>query len=96
MATVTKDSYLRLIDNKPYKFDEEEVNYRDGEGDDVCRTCVHFFERMIDKFHTCEIFRPRDEGPVDPDYVCDFHTKDNETYPLLKSKGTTSASSRAD
>lgn len=84
MPTVTKNSYLRLMDNRPYKFDQEEVNYRDGEGEEVCGTCVHFFERVIDGFHTCEIFRPSDDSAVNPKYVCDFHTTDNKTFPLLK------------
>lgn len=83
MATVTKDSYLRLLENRPFKFDEEEVSYRDGKGEDVCKTCVHFFERVTDKFHTCEIFRPKDDSAVDPTYVCDFHTTDNQNFPLL-------------
>ena len=74
MATVSKESYERLLRDRPYKFDEEEVNYRDGEGEDVCATCIHFFTRKVDGYSTCEIFRPSDDSPVDPDYVCDFHT----------------------
>lgn len=87
MSTVSKESYLRLIENRPYKFDEDEVAYRDGEGEEVCRTCIHFFERVTDKFHTCEIFRPMGDAPVDPEFVCDFHTLDGEVFPLLKSVG---------
>ncbi len=90
MATVTKESYLRLIENRPYKFDEEEVNYRQGEDLERCGTCVHFFERVTDKFHTCEIFRPKDDSTVNPAYVCDFHTTDGEEFPLLKPTDTTS------
>jgi hypothetical protein len=90
MATVSKESYLRLIENRPYKFDEKEVNYGVPDGEEVCRTCVHFFERVTDQFHTCEIFRPSDDAPVEPEYVCDFHTTDGEEFPFLTPKGKTS------
>lgn len=96
MATVTKGLYLRLIENRPYKFDEDGVTYRDGEGGEVCRTCIHFFERITDKFHTCEIFRPEDDSPVDPAFVCDFHTTDGETFPLLKTTSMTSGTRHED
>jgi hypothetical protein len=74
MPVVSKESYERLIENRPYKFDAEEVNYRESEGEEKCGTCVHMFERMIDKFHTCEIYRAADETPVDPEYTCEFWT----------------------
>lgn len=75
MATVSNEAYKRLTENRPYKFDEEEVNYRDAESSkDKCGTCAHFFARVIDKFHTCEIFRPSDDSEVISDYVCDFWT----------------------
>jgi hypothetical protein len=84
MATVSKESYLRLMENRPYKFDEEEVNYRESESyaDDRCDTCLHFYERVLDKFHTCEIFRPSDDSTVKPDWLCDFWT--NGTTPTDK------------
>lgn len=96
MATVSKESYLRLIENRPYKFDEEEVSYRDAKGEEACGNCIHFFTREVDKFHTCEIFRPEDGGTVDVDYVCDFHTVDGEEFPLLKSTDKTSANRHED
>lgn len=78
MATVSKESYLRLMENRPYKFDEDEVDYREGEGDELCKTCIHFFTREADEFHTCEIFRPKDDESVDPEYVCDFWSDGEE------------------
>jgi len=81
---ITKDLYFRIVENRPFKFSAEEVNYRDGEGEEICRTCQHFFERVIDKFHTCEIFRPKDDASVEAEYVCDFHTVDGEEFPLLE------------
>jgi hypothetical protein len=50
------------------------VNYREGEGRGVCGNCAHFFKRVIDRFTTCEIFRPSDDDSVDPSYVCNFWT----------------------
>lgn len=83
MTTVSKESYLGLLADRPYKFSKQEVDYREGEGEEVCRTCVHFFERVTDKFHTCEIYRASDDSSVDASYVCDCHTVDGETFPLL-------------
>jgi hypothetical protein len=96
VATVSKESYLRLIENRPYKFDADEVNYRDGDGEEFCVGCAHFYARVIDKFHTCEIFRPEDDSAVDPTYVCDFFTANNEDFPLLKSTDKTSAKRHED
>lgn len=83
--TVSKESYLRLVENRPYKFDSEEVNYRKSDGEEACERCVHFFERLTDKFHVCEIFRPvKGKETVDPEFVCDFFTADGESHPLLE------------
>lgn len=74
MATVSKEAYQRLIENRPYKFDEEEVNYRLGIGTqgNSCSNCAHFYTREVDKFHTCEIFRPDDDSSIKENYICDF------------------------
>lgn len=80
---VSKSAYDRLIETRPYKFSVDEVDYREAEGDEHCSDCVHFFERVKDKFHTCEIFRPtKGDESVNPDYVCDFFN-DGESFPLL-------------
>jgi hypothetical protein len=85
MPLVSKESYLRLIENRPYKFSEEEVNYREAEGEVKCSNCVHFYTRKLDSFHTCEILRPAEDASIDPERVCDFHTVDGEKFPLLES-----------
>lgn len=90
MPLVTLNAYRRIIENRPYKFNEDEVNYGEATNEDVCKTCVHFFERVVDEFHTCEIFRPTDDSSVEPNYVCDFHTADGEEFPFLKTKDKTS------
>ena len=83
--TVSKDAYKRIIENRPFKFSVDEVNYRESEGDEECKGCVHFFERVKDKFHVCEIFRPtKGDESVDPEFVCDFWTENNEDFPLLE------------
>jgi hypothetical protein len=100
MATVSKESYLRLLENRPYKFDAEEVDYRDAIVDAKydflqtdeprCETCVHFYTRKVDGHNTCEIFRPADDSSVEPEYLCDFWTDGKETTP----KDKTSSSER--
>lgn len=91
MPLVTLNAYRRIIENRPYKFNEDEVAYGEATGEEVCKTCAHFFERVTDKFHTCEIFRPTDDASVDPAYVCDFHTTNGEAFPLLTPTDKTSA-----
>jgi hypothetical protein len=85
MPTVSKDFYNRLVENRLVKFNAEEVNYRKADSDIRCENCQHFFMRVWDKFHTCEIFRDKetDEKGVESDYVCDFHTIDGKEFPLL-------------
>jgi hypothetical protein len=86
MATVSKESYLRLVENRPYKFDREEVAYREGEGEEVCAKCVHFYLRKTDGYAVCEIFRDgegRNEKPIDPAWTCSFHTVNGKDFPLL-------------
>lgn len=86
MATVSKNFYDRIVENRLVKFNAQEVNYRKAEDDVRCENCQHFFQRVWDKFHTCEIFRDEetDEKGVSPVYVCDFHTINGVDFPLLK------------
>lgn len=84
MATVKMKDYERLIADRPYKFDDKQVNYRDGKDKERCMRCVHFYVRKVDQHAVCEIFRNDkvDENGIDPDYVCDFFTRDGEKFPL--------------
>lgn len=84
MATVTKDAYLRLLESRPFKFDGEEVNFRKGDAEHQCAGCVHFFERSVDSFKVCEVYRPPDDDSVIANGVCDFWSEDNESHPLLE------------
>jgi hypothetical protein len=75
--------YEALMADRPEKFDPEDVNYREADSRQRCWNCLHFYMRRIDEFGVCEIMRPQDDGSVEPDYVCDYFTKDGETFPLL-------------
>lgn len=83
MATVTKSLYDRMIENRPLKFDAEEVSYREADEEERCGKCMHFYSRKVDGHNVCEIFRPKEDESVDPDYVCDFFSEDGEVFPLL-------------
>ena len=82
------DAYENLMQSRPYKFLPDEVNYRDAETDVKCSTCLHYYTREIDGYAVCEIMRDvksdEEENPIKPDYVCDFHTIDGDSFPLLK------------
>lgn len=86
---VSKDAYERCIENRPFKFAPNEVNYHEyDDKDQRCETCVHFFNRVKDDWKTCEILRivkKKDEEPIDPEYVCSFWTEDGQEFPLLES-----------
>jgi hypothetical protein len=83
---VSLQKYRELIEERPRKFDAEEVNYtKDAEGKkQICFHCIHFFRRAIDDYGVCEIFRSEetDEEGVKPDAVCDLFTKNGESFPL--------------
>ena len=81
---VTFEAYERLRNDRFFKYDEEQVNYRESEGPERCGGCVHFFKRVLDGFGVCEVFRPTTaEESVLENFVCDFQTKDGEDFPLL-------------
>lgn len=83
MATVSKDAYDRLIENRPFKFSADEVAYRPGDKEHQCKGCAHLFSRVVNEYNVCEIFRPSDDESVIANYVCDFWTDDTEEHPLL-------------
>jgi len=88
MSLVSFYSYLRLLDARPYKFDNDEVDYREAEGDARCKNCYHFYERKTDGYKVCEIFRDvkddDDERPIDPEKTCHFHTKDGDDMTFIE------------
>lgn len=79
------EAYKELVEDRPRKWSEEDVNYRKAEGKEECERCIHFFERRIDKFGVCELMRSErtDEDGVNPEWTCSFFTKDGKTFPLL-------------
>lgn len=86
MAEVTKDTYLRIIENRPFKLSPEEAGYEPADADYRCRDCMHFFTRRVDGFNVCEIVRPDDDEveSIIPNYKCKFWTSDGEEHPLLE------------
>ena len=79
----TKAEYLKLIADRPPKFDARQVGYGPSKGGPSCSTCRHFFVSKVARRRVCEIFRPDHDSSVDPDYTCKFHTKDGVSFPLL-------------
>lgn len=78
--------YKRILENRPLKLTPEEAEYGPGEGQEVCKNCMHFFIRKVDGFTVCEVVRPEDEETeaIQPNYKCRFMTDDGENYPLLE------------
>lgn len=85
----TLEEYRELVEDRPLKWTAEDVGYRRAEsGEPACKRCKHFFERRLDKFGVCEIFRSEDtdEEGVDPNWTCSFNTLDMKKFPLLEEK----------
>jgi hypothetical protein len=80
------EGYTKLLADRPAKFDDSEVDYRESQGKEKCGRCIHLFSRKLDGFNVCEVFRNDeiDNDGIDPEYVCDFFTRDGEVFPLLK------------
>ena len=85
MGEVTKETYERLLENRPFKLNPDEADYGPGEGEIVCKNCIHYFERKADGFAVCEVVRPDEDGveAIQPFYKCRFWTNDGENFPLL-------------
>lgn len=82
---VSKQLYDLVVESRPFKLGRDEVDYREADGEEQCKNCIHFYERRWDKFGVCEIFRDdeTDEKGVNEDWVCSFHTVDGKEFPLL-------------
>lgn len=79
--------YRELMENRPVKFTPSDVDYKDADSPSRrCERCVHMYQRARDNYGTCEIMRPEEDEPVDPDYVCDFFTVDGEDFPFRKAR----------
>ncbi len=82
----TPADYQNILDDRPEKFDEEQVGYGPApEGSAMrCAACLHYFRRAIDGFAVCEIFRSEkaDAEGVLPDWRCVFYTINGTVHPL--------------
>lgn len=86
---VTLDTYREIVADRPHKLNAEQVGYRKAEaGEPSCKACLHFFERRLDKFGVCELYRDEDidEQGINPNWTCSFQTVDGKKFPLLKEK----------
>jgi hypothetical protein len=85
---VSLKQYLDIIEERPYKFNAEQVEYGPAPEGSVmrCNSCIHYFRRSIDGFATCEIFRDAevDANGVRPDFRCAFWTVDAAVHPLIE------------
>jgi len=86
MSFPDKDTYDRMIENRPFKFNSEESEYAPSKGKERCDSCLHYFVRKLDEFVVCEVVRPTEDGEesIIPNYKCKFFTPDGENYPLLE------------
>ncbi len=83
----TLADYQELLKDRPFKWTDKDVAYRDADSFDMrCERCFHFYERRKDRFSVCEIMRSgkTDQVGVNPDYVCDFFSPDGNKFPLIK------------
>ena len=96
--SATLEDYTKLLSDRPAKFDDSEVDYRESQGKEKCGRCLHLFSRKLDSLNVCEIFRNDevDNDGIDPEYVCDFFTRDGEIFPLLKEESLDSESNTND
>lgn len=79
---VSLDDYRAMMEDRPEKFDEDDVAYREAEGKERCGRCLHFYERKVDSYGVCEILRLSDDAPIEADHTCDFFTVDGSIFPL--------------
>lgn len=97
MREISFSTYDRLVSDRPFKFEPEEVNYREGAGEELCKRCVHFFSRAVDGWTVCEILRDvktdDEEDQIKANWVCDFWTSNNKDYPLYEGPKSTDTTS---
>jgi hypothetical protein len=91
-SRATFKEYLALCEDRPEKFSAEEVNYRKCEDvGNECEHCFRFYQQVAgEKRTTCEIFRPDGEESVEPEYVCDFFSRDGSEYPYHETSSSQS------
>lgn len=84
---ISRDQYEQLLDDRPDKFDAEEVGFvKESNGAHVCCSCIHFFHNPARSTTVCEIYRPDPEDNIPPLGGCNFWTPDGRRYPLLEDR----------
>ena len=78
--------YKRMMADRPPKFNEADCQFtpaaRNKSGY-YCDECMHWFDSPVGHRSVCEIYRPRDDGSVEPKAKCMFWTRTGERFPLL-------------
>ena len=81
--SATFAQYLRLLKDRPPKFDEAQAGYRAAARGPACQTCRHFYVSKTARRSVCEVVRPQYDENISPTFTCRFHTIDGISYPLL-------------
>lgn len=76
--------YTRMLADRPPKFSAGQVDYREAEGREACKRCVHFYVSDAADRSVCEIFRPGGDENVNPDWVCNWFSDDGVRFPLRR------------
>lgn len=79
----TWEAYEELLADHPEKFTAKDVNFSKDSGGYPCAGCIHFYIGAQAEMTVCEIYRPKDAGPVPPDGTCDFWN-DGRHFPKAK------------
>src|ERR1700684_4200065 len=61
---VSFSEYTALTRDRPSKFNQEEVNYRKAEGEEICSGCIHFYKGKAAGRNVCEILRTSPEESI--------------------------------
>ena len=87
MSLVSTKEVERLLDDRPAKFNGDEVGYEAApEGSAIrCASCHHLYRRATDGFGVCELFRDEqtDQEGINPGFRCAFWSSDGAVRPLL-------------
>jgi hypothetical protein len=83
MAIASMEDYQEIMDTHPEKFDQNMARYRLAKlSEPRCDGCIHFFTRVTDNYHVCEIVRPVPDRGILPEWTCKFQTADGKEFPL--------------
>ena len=84
-SLATKAQYESLLEDRPFKFEPEEVGYMERSDDaHCCCSCIHWFNNPARATNVCEILRLPDDGNIPAQARCRWWTPDGTWYPLVE------------